>query len=123
MSECAFTIFDTAIGRCALMWRGGRVVGAALPEPPEAELRASLQRRFPGSAEADPPSSIRAAAEAVVRLLSGKAEDSSGFELEIEDLRHSTGPFSKKRGGFHAARRGPMVRSPPLSESRVPRAP
>ena len=86
MSECAFTIFDTAIGRCALMWRNGLLVGAALPEASEAELRASLERRFPGIAEADPPRVVLAAARSVVRLLSGKAEDFSGCELDIGDL-------------------------------------
>ncbi|MDP8912963.1 MAG: methylated-DNA--[protein]-cysteine S-methyltransferase [Pseudomonadota bacterium] len=86
MSECALTIFDTAIGRCALMWRGGLIVGAALPEASEAGLRASLKRRFPGSGEADPPPFVQAAVEAVVRLLSGKAEDFSGLALDMEDL-------------------------------------
>lgn len=86
MSDCAFTIFDTAIGRCALMWRGGLVVGAALPEASETELRASLGRRFPGSAEADAPPFIRAAVEAMVRLLSGKEEDFSGLDIETGDL-------------------------------------
>ena len=86
MSDCAFTIFRTAIGRCALMWRGGLIVGAALPEVAEAELWASLRRRFPGSAEADPPPFVRAAVEAVVRLLSGKVEDFGAVELETGNL-------------------------------------
>jgi methylated-DNA-[protein]-cysteine S-methyltransferase len=86
MSECAFTIFETALGRCALMWRGGLVVGAALPEASEAGLRASLNRRFPGSAEADPPPFVRAAVEAVVRLLSGMAEDFREVGLDTGDL-------------------------------------
>lgn len=86
MSECAFTIFNTAIGRCALLWRRGLIVGAALPEASEAELRASLKRRFPGTAEADAPPFVRAAVEAVVRLLSGNAEDFSGLELDTGDL-------------------------------------
>jgi methylated-DNA-[protein]-cysteine S-methyltransferase len=86
MSDCAFTIFDTAIGRCALTWRGGLLVGAALPEASEAELRAFLGRRFPGSTQADPPPAIRAAVEAVVRLLSGEREDFSRFDLHLDDL-------------------------------------
>ena len=46
----------------------------------------SLGRRFPGFAEADPPRSVRAALEAVVRLLSGSAEDFSKVDLEIGNL-------------------------------------
>lgn len=87
MSDCAFTIFDTAIGRCALVWRGGLVVGATLPEASEAELRVSLERRFCGSSEADPPPFVQVAVEAVARLLSGKAEDFGGVELETGELR------------------------------------
>lgn len=86
MSDCAFTIFDTAIGRCALVWRGGLVVGAALPEASDAELRASLERRFCGCSEADPPPFVQIAVEAVVRLLSGKVEDFGGLELETGEL-------------------------------------
>ena len=86
MSECAFTILDTAIGRCALIWRGGLLVGSALPEASETKSRTSLRRRFPGSIEADPLPFVRTAIDAVVRLLSGKAEDFTEFELDTGDL-------------------------------------
>lgn len=86
MSDRAFTIFETAIGRCALVWRGGLIVGAALPETSEAELRMSLMRRFAGSAEAEPPPFIVAAVDAVVRLLAGEAEEFGGLDLHMADL-------------------------------------
>jgi methylated-DNA-[protein]-cysteine S-methyltransferase len=86
MSDCAFFIFDTAIGRCALIWRGGLLVGAALPEASEAELQRSIERRFSSCVQAGPPPPIRAAMEAVVRLLSGEKEDLTGFELALGGL-------------------------------------
>ncbi len=88
MSDCAFTTFDTTIGRCALVWRGGLLIGASLPEGSEAALLASIQRRFPGAAEDGPPEAIRAALESVVRLLSGEPEQ---FEAVEVDLRAVSG--------------------------------
>lgn len=86
MNGCAYTIFDTAIGRCALLWRGGLVVGASLPESSEERLRASLERRFPGAIEAPAPPFVQRAATAVVRLLSGETETFAGVELDLGGL-------------------------------------
>ena len=86
MSECAFTTFETAIGRCALLWRGGLIVGAALPETSEAELRSSLERRFPGAVERPPPEPVERVVEAVSRLLSGGAESFQDVEMDLNGL-------------------------------------
>ncbi|MEA3035425.1 MAG: methylated-DNA-[protein]-cysteine S-methyltransferase, partial [Sphingomonadales bacterium] len=64
----AYAVFDTAIGRCALVWRGGLIIGAALPEADEARLRARLARRFLGAAEEKPPPFAAAAIALIVRL-------------------------------------------------------
>ncbi|HYD39020.1 MAG TPA: hypothetical protein VEA60_15485, partial [Allosphingosinicella sp.] len=50
-AESGYALFDTAIGRCALVWRGGVVIGAALPEASDDRARERLARRFPGAAE------------------------------------------------------------------------
>src|SRR3954469_7129269 len=55
----AYAVFDTAIGRCALVWRGGLVIGVALPEADDARLHARLTRRFPASEEREPPEFVR----------------------------------------------------------------
>lgn len=86
MSECAYTIFDTPIGRCALVWRGGLIVGASLPAPSEAHLRARLERSFPGAAEASPPEWVEETRAAVVRLLSGEAEPFDNVPLDLAAL-------------------------------------
>ena len=41
-----FTLFDTAIGLCGLVWRGETIVGVLLPEGGAEKSRAGLRRRF-----------------------------------------------------------------------------
>ncbi|HEX2763562.1 MAG TPA: methylated-DNA--[protein]-cysteine S-methyltransferase [Allosphingosinicella sp.] len=79
-----FHIFDTAIGRCAILWRGGFVVGAALPESSDNAMRASLARRFPGAAETEAPAFVREAVRKVVSLLSGERTDLRDIPLALE---------------------------------------
>ncbi len=71
----AFTLFDTNLGRCALIWRGGLVVGASLPEASDRALRASVARRFPGAVELIPPAPIAEVIAMLVRLLAGEKVD------------------------------------------------
>lgn len=83
-SEGGYALFDTAIGRCALVWRGGLVVGAALPESSDERARGSLARRFPGAAEADPPPFAADAIARITALLAGAASDLAGIRLDLE---------------------------------------
>ena len=86
MSAAAFHLFDTPIGRCAIVWRGAAVIGCALPEQNDERLRASLQKRFPGTVEQPPSAEASTAAAAVVRLLTGEAEDFSAVEVDLAGL-------------------------------------
>ncbi|MGS1015862.1 methylated-DNA--[protein]-cysteine S-methyltransferase [Allosphingosinicella humi] len=82
MTGTRFASFDTAIGRCALIWRDA-VVGAALPEPSEAALRRRIAARFPDAVEAPPTEPIAAAIDGVVRLLAGEAADLSFIAVDL----------------------------------------
>jgi methylated-DNA-[protein]-cysteine S-methyltransferase len=98
--ESGYALFDTAIGRCALVWRGGLVVGAALPEASDEQARARLERRFAGAAEAEPPAF---AAEAIVRirdLLAGGKTDLTDIPLGLDGSEF-------ERAVWNAARRIP----------------
>ncbi|HEX8063248.1 MAG TPA: methylated-DNA--[protein]-cysteine S-methyltransferase [Allosphingosinicella sp.] len=95
-----YALFDTAIGRCALVWRGGLVVGAALPDESDARARASLARRFPGADEADPPPFAAAAIAQIVCLLAGGKTDLAGIALDPEGSAF-------ERNVWQAARRIP----------------
>jgi len=79
----AFFLFDTALGRCALVWRGHAIIGAGLPDRDDAAMRRSLARRFPGAVEADPPPFVQAAAERVASHFAGAAQDFSDLPLDL----------------------------------------
>jgi len=98
VSDLAFALFDTAIGRCALLWRGGLVVGAALPDTDEGRLRAHLARRFLGATETLPPPDIDDAIALVVRSLDGEAVDLDSIPLDLSAVE----PF--ERAVYQAAR-------------------
>jgi methylated-DNA-[protein]-cysteine S-methyltransferase len=83
MSGAGFAFFPTAIGTCALVWRGAAIVGAALPEQDEATARARLARRFPGAAETEPPSLVAEAMARIARLLAGERIDLSAIPLDL----------------------------------------
>jgi methylated-DNA-[protein]-cysteine S-methyltransferase len=81
----AYAVFDSAIGRCAVVWRGGLIIGASLPEADEARLRAALLRRFPGARERDPPAFAAHAVALVARLLAGERLDLAEIDLDLSN--------------------------------------
>ncbi|HYJ82910.1 MAG TPA: methylated-DNA--[protein]-cysteine S-methyltransferase [Allosphingosinicella sp.] len=99
-SESGYALFDTAIGRCALVWRGGLVVGAALPEASDERARASLEKRFPGAAEAEPPPFAASAMARIAGLLDGGRTDLSDIPVDAEGSAF-------ERNVWQAARRIP----------------
>jgi methylated-DNA-[protein]-cysteine S-methyltransferase len=86
VSAAGFHLFDTPIGRCAIVWRGAAVIGSALPDESDERMRASLERRFPGATEQMPSAAASRAINAVIRLLSGEAEDFSSIEIDLAAL-------------------------------------
>jgi len=86
MAEQGFTLFDTAIGRCAIAWSGRGIVGVQLPETSEPATRARLVRRFPHAREAPPPPAVKRAIEGIVALLRGEASDLAAVELDIDGV-------------------------------------
>jgi methylated-DNA-[protein]-cysteine S-methyltransferase len=83
VTGAAFALFPTAIGACAIVWRGDRVIGAALPEASEAAIRASLRRRFPDAEETAPPPAILEAIDRVERLLAGEPVDLAAIPVDL----------------------------------------
>ncbi|HEX8261978.1 MAG TPA: methylated-DNA--[protein]-cysteine S-methyltransferase [Allosphingosinicella sp.] len=82
--ESGYALFDTAIGRCAVVWRGGLVIGAALPETTDELARTRLARRFPGSAEAEAPPFAASAIARIIGLLAGAKTDLGDIELDLD---------------------------------------
>ncbi|WP_280262646.1 methylated-DNA--[protein]-cysteine S-methyltransferase [Nocardia wallacei] len=71
----AATLFDTAIGTCAIVWTDIGVQRFLLPEPTVAATRSRLLRRNSGVREAEPTPSIAEAIDGVRAHLSGALDD------------------------------------------------
>ena len=82
MGDCHFTVFETAIGACALAWRADRIAGVQLPERDPAATRARLLRRLPAACEAAPAGTAARAVAGIVALLEGVPDDLSDIVLD-----------------------------------------
>lgn len=79
----AFALFDTAIGRCGLVWDpAGTIVAAALPEAAPEATRARLARRFPDAAEVEPSGPVAAAVDRIRAVLAGGRDDLADIALD-----------------------------------------
>ncbi|HEY0115158.1 MAG TPA: methylated-DNA--[protein]-cysteine S-methyltransferase [Allosphingosinicella sp.] len=117
MTDAAsYTLFDTAIGRCGIAWRGGDVVAFALPADDDSATAAHLLRRWPSAEPAAPIASIASAIGAVQRLLAGEQADLSSipvelsgvpaFERKVYESLRGVGPGETLTYGELAARAG-----------------
>jgi methylated-DNA-[protein]-cysteine S-methyltransferase len=86
MSGRAYTIFDTAIGRCAIAWSDTGIVGVQLPEAREIETRRRLFHLYPEARETRPTANSEAAIEGLVALLHGDAADFSDITLDMRGI-------------------------------------
>jgi methylated-DNA-[protein]-cysteine S-methyltransferase len=82
MSAC-FTLFDTPIGTCSLVWQDGSVVGLRLPEQSAAATRARITRRWPDVQEQTPPAEMQQVIDRVLALLAGEAVDLGDVPLDF----------------------------------------
>jgi methylated-DNA-[protein]-cysteine S-methyltransferase len=82
----AFTLFDTAIGACALVWGEHGIVGSALPETSAAATRARVQRRFGGAPETAPPAELQAVIARIQALLCGTPDDLADIALDLRGV-------------------------------------
>lgn len=79
-------LFDTAIGPCGIAWSAAGVRGLHLPGSDRARTLASLRRRHPRAAPAEPTPAVRAAIEAVTALLEGAPVDLAGIPLDLDGV-------------------------------------
>jgi len=86
MSASGFTLFDTAIGRCAVAWGERGILGVSLPGNGDGRTRNRILQRHPGAVEAAPPADVRRAIEGIVALLSGEPRDLSSVALDMEGV-------------------------------------
>lgn len=68
-----YRLFDTAVGRCAAVWRDALIVRVLLPAASAHRMRAVIARSFPGAVEGAAPPPIAAVIENIVALCRGEA--------------------------------------------------
>src|ERR1700744_90520 len=86
MAGRGYSVFDTGVGRCGIVWSEAGVVGVQLPEAREIETRRRLFQLYPDAREMRPPLNVEIAIEGMVALLPGQAADLSDVTLDMTGI-------------------------------------
>lgn len=86
MTDICFALFDTAIGRCGIVWNERGVARVGFPERSEDATRRRLLRHFPDAREIVPPPEIRRAIDDIVASLAGERRDLTHMRIDTADL-------------------------------------
>ncbi|WJR79355.1 methylated-DNA--[protein]-cysteine S-methyltransferase [Bradyrhizobium sp. NP1] len=86
MTGQRFTIFETAIGPCGVLWGERGISGVQLTMGSEEKTRKRIQQRHADAREAEPTAEVGRAIEAMKELLSGKPNDLNDIELDLEGV-------------------------------------
>jgi methylated-DNA-[protein]-cysteine S-methyltransferase len=78
----AYAIFDTAIGRCGIVWSNVGVVSVQLPEAREIDTRRRIFQVHPEAREQRPSENAQLAIEGIATLLHGSDPDFSDVSLD-----------------------------------------
>jgi methylated-DNA-[protein]-cysteine S-methyltransferase len=79
-----FSLFDTAIGRCAIVWGERGILSLQLPDADEHFTRSRVRRQHPDAREAERPPAIERAVDGVRDLLEGEPRDLTSMMLDME---------------------------------------
>ena len=99
MSETAFSLFDTAIGRCAIAWNARGIAGVGFPEGNERATRDRLRRRFPKARESTAPADVQRVIDDIAALLAGTSREPSYARLDtagLSDLQRRVYDIARK---------------------------
>jgi methylated-DNA-[protein]-cysteine S-methyltransferase len=86
MTDQHFTLFDTAIGTCAIAWGPRGIHSVQLPMGSEAKTRARIRQRHGEIPEAQPPVAVQRAIDRIVDLLAGGHDDLSDIVLDLDGV-------------------------------------
>jgi methylated-DNA-[protein]-cysteine S-methyltransferase len=84
--NASFTLFETAVGPCGLVWGEHGILAVQLPERSAAATRARIIRRFPDARDDAPAGDVARARDAIVALISGEKRDLAEIALDMRDL-------------------------------------
>ena len=82
----SFAIFDTAIGRCGIVWGARGVTGVQLPMGSEQMTRTRIRQSHGELAEVSPPPDVQHAIDGIVELLAGKPHDLMDIALDLDGV-------------------------------------
>ena len=82
----AYTIFDTVIGRCGIVWSNAGVVAVQLPEAREIDTRRRIFRVHPEAREQRPPIDVEIAIEGIAATVQGNHADFSNVSLDMTSV-------------------------------------
>ena len=86
MTAHLFTMFDTAIGACGIVWGAHGIVGVQLPMTNAEKTRLRLQQRYGDLIESPPPADVRHAIDGMIELLDGKPNDLADIALDLSEV-------------------------------------
>jgi methylated-DNA-[protein]-cysteine S-methyltransferase len=81
-----FTLFQTEIGCCGIVWSGRGIAGVQIAEKNEQSVRNRMMRRYPDARQASPPPDVQSVIVDIVSLLKGEAKDLSGAKLDLDGV-------------------------------------
>jgi methylated-DNA-[protein]-cysteine S-methyltransferase len=82
-----YTLFDTPLGACGVVWNERGLTGVHLPDADAARTRAGLERRFPDAEPSAATPDARAAIDGMIALLRGEKRDLREIVLDFEGVR------------------------------------
>jgi O-6-methylguanine DNA methyltransferase len=86
MTERSFSLFETPIGPCGIVWGSRGIAGIQLPEGSVAKTRSRLSSRFSPAMEARPPREVKRAIAAITKLLRGEKVSLSEVSLDMDGV-------------------------------------
>ncbi|MEM9619913.1 MAG: methylated-DNA--[protein]-cysteine S-methyltransferase [Pseudomonadota bacterium] len=87
METPAVILFDTALGRCGLVWGPAGILASSFPYSSDDETRAHMRRRAPNAVEAKIASpAIVSVIDDIVALFEGEQRDLSQTDLDMTGI-------------------------------------
>jgi len=80
--DLSFTLFDTAIGCCGIVWSACGIAGVQLPEKSAQATRSRVLRRHPTAQETKPPADVQRVIDRIGALLRGEPVELSDVGLD-----------------------------------------
>jgi len=101
-----YTIFDTAVGRCGIVWSQAGILSVQLPQAREIDTRRRLFQIHPEARELAPTANVGLAISGITALLRGGPADLADVTLDMEGIP----PFNRRAYEF--------IRTIPRGETR-----